>query len=282
MVRTMTFVPPQPRVGGDPAGRLKAVHAGHPDVHQHHVGPLPDRRFDGFRAVLDVADDVDVLLIAQDGAEPGPDQRVVIGDEHADVSRHAPAHPPALPRRGISARTRQPVPLAGPASQLPPSAAARSRMPASPCPAAAGGAVGSRVRLAFVEHLDEHGAVAGLDPDQGLAGGGVAQHVGKPLLDDAVSGVADGRAGRLGRGARHLEVDGQPRLLHAGDEAAQAARSWTGCSGAGPSCAERSAFSVARSSDSASDEAARSPRARRSRRPRRPCARGARRRRRGR
>src|SRR6202035_1125853 len=95
---------------------------------------LPERRFDGFRAVLGVADDVDVLLIAQDGAEPRPDQGVVVGDEDADVPRHA-AHPSAS-ATGISARTRQPGAPAGPASHLPPSAAARSRMPASPWPAA--------------------------------------------------------------------------------------------------------------------------------------------------
>src|SRR5262249_4005174 len=101
--------------------------------HEHHVGPLPYRRLDGLRPVLGLADDLDVVLVAQDGPEPGPDQGVVVDDEHTDVVHYDPSPP-----MGISARTRQPVPLTGPASQLPPSAAARSRMPCSPCPPPAG------------------------------------------------------------------------------------------------------------------------------------------------
>jgi len=63
------------------------------------------------------------------------------------------------------------------------------------------------------------------------------------------------RGGGRSAGCPSSRVDRQPCLLHAGDQAAQAARSWTGCNGPDRPGAERSAFSVVRNSASASADA---------------------------
>ena len=57
MVRITIRTPAQRRVGGDPAGRLQPVHAGHADVHEHDVGPFLRGQAHGLRAVGRLADD---------------------------------------------------------------------------------------------------------------------------------------------------------------------------------------------------------------------------------
>jgi len=152
VVRTITFVP---RIGvsGDAPGCLKAVHAGHPDVHQHDVGTFLTA-FDGFRTVLGVADDVNVLLIARMERKPRPDQGVIVGDEDADVRRHTAhrgsrdgdlgADPPAgsVARPGLAAAGERGGALS------------HARKPVAG--RLADGVLGGRLRRPFVEHLDKH------------------------------------------------------------------------------------------------------------------------------
>jgi hypothetical protein len=64
---------------GDPAGRLDAVQARHPDVHQQHVGLLLDGQPHRRVAVRHRTHDADVVLRVQQRREPGPDQLLVIG-----------------------------------------------------------------------------------------------------------------------------------------------------------------------------------------------------------
>src|SRR5262249_22751693 len=75
-------------------------------------------------------------------AEPGPDDGLVIGDHHADghATRPTCAWPAlAWSGSGRKAVTWNPPPATGPASRLPPNAAARSFMPTKPCRAPPGG-----------------------------------------------------------------------------------------------------------------------------------------------
>ena len=70
-----------------PAGGFDPVEAGHAHVHQHDVGFQFGGELDGLIAVGGFADDLEVVVDLQDHAEPGPDERLVVGDE--DSSRHA-------------------------------------------------------------------------------------------------------------------------------------------------------------------------------------------------
>src|SRR5690606_2390955 len=115
----------EPGVAGDPAGGLQPVELGHADVHQHHVGPQLAGERHGPGAVARLAHHLQVVLVAEDRPEPGPYQGLVVGQQHADH---------VAPFSGSEARTRKPPSGRGPASRLPPSAAARSRMPRSPKP----------------------------------------------------------------------------------------------------------------------------------------------------
>src|SRR3954452_202074 len=80
-------------------------------------------------AVHRLGDHLDVVLGLEERPEAGPDQRLVIGHEHPD--RHDVA-------TGSVARNRQPPPPIGPASRVPPTARARSRIPRRPCPVPSG------------------------------------------------------------------------------------------------------------------------------------------------
>ena len=76
-------------VGGrpsEPARRLEPIEARHPDVHQDDVGRVAPRQADGGLAVRRLGDDLDVGLRLEDHAEPGPDQRLVVGDQDAKAS----------------------------------------------------------------------------------------------------------------------------------------------------------------------------------------------------
>ena len=104
------------------ARRLDAVELGHPDVEQAHVGPQLAGQRHGLTAVGRLADHLDVGLGVEDHAQPGPDDLLVVGDEHADGHRGGPL-------RGSTAPTVQPRSGPGPASRVPPSSVARSVMP---------------------------------------------------------------------------------------------------------------------------------------------------------
>ena len=79
--------------------------------------------------VRDRADHLEVVLQVQDRGEAVADQLLVVGEQHPDVSRRAPAGSAAR------ARTAKPPSRSGPAEKVPPSAVTRSRIPRSPLPA---------------------------------------------------------------------------------------------------------------------------------------------------
>src|SRR5690606_40810816 len=102
------------------------------------VGAQLARQADRLAAVGRLADHLHVGLPAQEQAHARALQRLVVRHEHP--RRRCPLGHRCLPsaatsRAGTRARTRHPSP-AGPASSAPPYASTRSRMPASPCPAA--------------------------------------------------------------------------------------------------------------------------------------------------
>ena len=77
----------QPGRGDEPGGG-DAVHARHPNVHECHVrAVLPDRR-DRLLSVASLGDDADVMVLLEQGPDPGSDHRLIIGDD--DVDHHAP------------------------------------------------------------------------------------------------------------------------------------------------------------------------------------------------
>ena len=110
------------------AGGLEPVQPGHPDVHEHDVGAGRADERDGLVAVRGLPDDLDVVLGIEQRTQPGPQQRLVVGQHDPDHcgapggrGRHAR---PAAAARGR--RRRRP--------DVPPSATARSRMPRMPLP----------------------------------------------------------------------------------------------------------------------------------------------------
>ena len=110
---------------GELAGGLDAVHPGHADVEQAHVGPLLASEHDGFPAVGGPTDDLDAGLGVEDHPQACPDDVLVVGDEHADGHVVATSF-------GSTASTVQPPPGSGPAWRVPPSRLARSAMPTRP------------------------------------------------------------------------------------------------------------------------------------------------------
>ena len=71
--------------------------AGHADVEQAHVGAQLAGERHRLASVGGLADDLDVGLGVEDHPEPGADDLLVVGDEHADG--HAPAAAPWAARR---------------------------------------------------------------------------------------------------------------------------------------------------------------------------------------
>ena len=113
--------------GGDLTGGLDAVHVGHLDVHEDHVWSGPTSGVDGFQPCRGLADDLDVVGLAQDHAETSPDEVVIVGEQDPD-------HLAATPSTGMWAVTRNPPPSRGPASNWPPKIETRSLMPRIPRP----------------------------------------------------------------------------------------------------------------------------------------------------
>src|SRR6185295_2710957 len=86
-----------------------------------------------------LAHHLEVVGGVDEHVEPGADQRLVVREQDPDHGR-APscsacsACAATVPPRGSRAATRKPPAGPGPASTVPPTAAARSRIPASPWP----------------------------------------------------------------------------------------------------------------------------------------------------
>lgn len=98
------------RVGADHAGRGEAVRAGHPDVHQHDVGPLLLRQQYGLCAVRGLSYDLHVGLRVDEYAEGAAQQGLVVGEQ--DTDRRHTGSPEARGRvlTGRIAWTRKPPP----------------------------------------------------------------------------------------------------------------------------------------------------------------------------
>ena len=77
----------QRRVGGDQPGCLQAVHLGHADVHQDHVGPLGFRHLHRFNTVGRLTDNLDAFLGPEKGEEPAANERLIIGNHDPDRHR---------------------------------------------------------------------------------------------------------------------------------------------------------------------------------------------------
>ena len=71
-------------IAGDPAGGLQSVESWHPDVHEDDVRPHPPRESDGVGTVLRFADQLEVVGVAHHRGEPGPHQRLIVGDDDPD------------------------------------------------------------------------------------------------------------------------------------------------------------------------------------------------------
>ena len=110
------------------AGGLHAVDHGHPRVHQDHVGPQGLDRGEDLAAVGALADDLEAEGVSQDAPQSGSHQLLIVDQQDPD---HGVLR--GLTSTGSVARTSQPRPP-GPASQLPPSDSARSRIPTRPSP----------------------------------------------------------------------------------------------------------------------------------------------------
>ena len=73
-------------LGADLPDRLHALQLGHAQVHERDVGPQAPPQGDRLFAVAGFADHHGVLLHVDDRCQPAPDQRVVVGDQHADAA----------------------------------------------------------------------------------------------------------------------------------------------------------------------------------------------------
>jgi predicted Zn-dependent protease len=71
----------------DAPGRLEAVHDGHADVHQRHVGTEGGRQLDRLPAVACVPDNDDAVVAGENRLERLREEAVIIGDENADGVR---------------------------------------------------------------------------------------------------------------------------------------------------------------------------------------------------
>ena len=151
----------------------------HVQVEQQHVRAGGGDDVHRLPAVSGLADDLDVWFLAEQVAQPLPDNAVVVGDHHAD--RHG---------TGTQTMIAAPHPGALSMSTVPPSSATRSRMCASPEPGLRGGRVEAVAGVAHGQ-LDvpvlaghRHGQAARVAVPDG---------VGARLLGDAQQCELDGR-----------------------------------------------------------------------------------------
>src|SRR5690625_4146933 len=122
---------------GECFGGGEAVHVRHPHVHEHDVDVVGAKQPDRLGAVAGFEHHFHVWLGVDHQGEPGADQLLVVDDRHADRAHNRKGYcrPGPLLGSGMWHRTRNPPPGLGPAARVPPSIAARSRMPTRPCPA---------------------------------------------------------------------------------------------------------------------------------------------------
>src|SRR5215813_3119423 len=124
----------------DDLGGFQAVHDGHPDVHQHHVGPQGPGLAYRLDPVTGLADDLQIRSGVDQDPESGAHKGLVVGDQHADRVAGGARTAVGLAghrRRssaGRRATTAKPPPGRGSAVNWPPSSAARSRIPTMPRP----------------------------------------------------------------------------------------------------------------------------------------------------
>ena len=111
---------------GQPSRGLDAVHLGHPDVEQAHVGAQLARPGHRLAPVGDLRDHLDARA-ARRGSSPGPCGRSPGRRPRAPGSSSDRPRLAAAPRRPSSPRS-----APGPASRVPPSRVARSVIPTSP------------------------------------------------------------------------------------------------------------------------------------------------------
>ena len=117
----------------DPSGGLDAIEDRHPHIDQRDIGDLRGDHLDGGGSVRCLTDDLDVVATVEDQPEPGAHERLIVDDRDAD--RHLGPTPSAVDvSSGRRAWTPKPPCAVGPVSTVPPSIAARSRIPASPRP----------------------------------------------------------------------------------------------------------------------------------------------------
>src|SRR3954447_23159072 len=135
------------RVRDNPPGGRQTVQDRHPDVHQQHIRPLLPRQHDRLLTIRGLADELQIRVKRDLHTQPVPNDGLIIGNTDPDPHRTSrrrwsalASRPPSRPARiGKLARTCQPGPSGrGPAHNVPPAAATRSRMPSSPCPSGAG------------------------------------------------------------------------------------------------------------------------------------------------
>src|ERR671914_513023 len=118
--------------GGD------AVEVRHPHVHEDHVRFRQPRAVGGLASVARLADQLDRLVAREHAAQAGAHEIVVVDDQHPNAG-FGHDRPSAKGRRACSSK----LPLRAPTSKLPPSSAARSRMPTTPWPPPVARAVSS-------------------------------------------------------------------------------------------------------------------------------------------
>ena len=181
-------------------------------------GCSPAHRGHGLLAVRRLADHLDVRLRVEQRPEPGPHQRLVVGEQYTD-------HRPSPPFHGRTARTRKPPSSRGPASIVPPRAAARSRMPASPLPLppASAPVAGSVV----VDGQPQH-ALRVVQPHERPPRSRVPDDVGERFLHDAERGEVGPGGGPRRRAPDVDRQTGPRRLLDQFGQPAQTRRGGPG------------------------------------------------------
>src|SRR5450631_43157 len=139
-------------VGADLSRRLDAVHPRHPDVHQDDVDRQVPCLLHSLATGRRLSDHLQIVFQLQDPAKTRPDQWLVVNDQHPDHALPScRARPRCLPgppvvetsgacvgRCGMVASTENTPWSSWRALSDPPHAAARSRIPISPCPTGVG------------------------------------------------------------------------------------------------------------------------------------------------
>src|SRR5262245_54216601 len=124
---------------GNRAGDREAVPLRHVQGEDGDRGAVPlDGRERGF-AVAALGDDLDLLVLVEDLAQPLAEDRVIVGEEDADLPSHVPASPRdrsgrVVRPRGRSTVTTVPCPGAERMTLFPPRILARSAIPLKPSP----------------------------------------------------------------------------------------------------------------------------------------------------